>query len=47
MFNDSVFNSIANKCFFWRDGEADNKKKKAGGYAGMVMSQAAALAVSA
>ena len=47
MFNDSIFNNIANKCFFWRDAEADTKKKKAGGYAGMVLSQAAAMAVSA
>ena len=47
MFNDSVFNAIANKCFFWRDAGADGKKKKAGGYAGMVLSAGAAMVASA
>jgi stress response protein SCP2 len=47
MFNDSVFNAIANKCFFWRDAGADGKKKKAGGYAGMVLSAGAAMVANA
>ena len=32
---------------FWRDAGADSKKKKAGGYAGMVLSAGAAMVASA
>merc|ERR1711871_650407 len=42
-FDQSVFNNIATKCFFFRGHDANERRKKAGGWGGAVASATAAV----